>query len=163
MLENGCHKCHRCHRFLERQCLFHPFYYRSFPVLRNFFETVSADFISSQLIGSDTLESYLIQQHPHLRRAQRCFQFQIYHTQYIRYAIHLIRFSRLRNTEMLAYLVFLHIGSLETAHVLGQCADFLLVEPIRKAALPKVHHLAVQACIIQRVVVRTEDVFHFER
>ena len=45
---------------------------------------------------------------------------------------------------MLAYLVFLQVGSLETAHMLGKVADFLLVEPIRETALPEVHHLTVQ-------------------
>ena len=129
------------------QYLFLSFHYLFLPILADFFQCVPTYHIATSLFAPHLLIPHLIQQHPHLGRTELYLQLHIDHAKYIGYAVHLVRFARIGDAEMLAYLVFLHVGSLETAHVLGEAADFLLVEPIGETALPEVHHLTVQTLV----------------
>lgn len=129
----------------------------------NLFGTEAIHHVPPGLGSPDLLIPHLAQQHPHLGGTQHHLVFHVDHAQHIGHAVYLIGFTRCGNTEMLPNLVFLHVGCLETAHMLGQRTDFFLVEPIRETALPEVHHLTVQPRVVQGMVVGTEDVLHLER
>ena len=136
---------------------FHP------TVPMDFLLTVPVHHIATDTTGTHLPVPHLTQQHPHLGRTEHYLLLQVDHTQHISHTVHFIQFAWLGNAKVLPNLVFLQIGCLKTAHMLGKRTDFFLIEPIGETALPEVHHLTVQPGIVKRMVVRTEDVLHLER
>ena len=91
-------------RSLKRKCLFLSFHYLFFPILTDFFQCITTNFVSTAIVYPHLLKPQLIQQHPHLGSTELRLQLHIDYAKHIGHAVHLVSLAGMWDAGIVLHL-----------------------------------------------------------